>query len=264
MKRPFPAAAYALAKNTLIILFLATLPLTATAQAPSGPLAEMWEIKVKDGHQSEFEDAFREHRDVRQQHNDPRPWDVYTPDTGPNLGHYAVRTCCFNWADQDAYSAWNQANPQVIGSWFEKVAAHVESVGHYYYEMDFANSHWPEGLMAPAMVGVTEFSLNAGKVAQFHEARTELSQIAINQGWAASGKHWSWSDRIGGEPTVDLVVPFSNYADMTPGDQQIGAFLVEHMGADKAAELLERFTSSVSSSSYGIWVHRPDLSSRKD
>lgn len=248
----------------LILLLLVLSPLLAVAQAPSGALQELWEISVKGDHQQEFEKAFREYMDLSRKHNDPRPWNVYVPDTGSDLGRYVIMSCCYSWADQDAYAAWNAQNPQLLEFWREEVAEHIEGMSHYYYEIDFANSHWPQDGQSPAMVGVTEFSLIPGKVAQFHAARGELSQIAINQGWAASGKHWSWTDRIGGEPTVDLIVPFANYAAMTPGDQQIGSFLAEHMGSEKAAALMERLSSSVSASNYGIWVHRPDLSSSKD
>jgi hypothetical protein len=201
---------------------------------------------------------------LREQHNDPRKWDVYVPDTGTELNRYLLRSCCFSWPDQDSYSAWTMQNPSVMQQWWSEVNQHIETTSRYFYEVDSANSHWPEGAGAPAMTGVTEFSIAAGKVSQFHEARSELSQIALNQGWSAAGKKWFWSDRIGGEPTAVLVVPFDNYAAMAPGDQTIAGFLTEHLGADKAAALMEKITSSVSSSSYTIWMRRPDLSSSND
>jgi hypothetical protein len=259
MQKHLTAVLLALALQSLAIF-----PLVALAQAPSGNLQDLWEISVKSGHKAQFETAFRNYMEHSQKANYPRHLDVYTPDTGSVLDRYVVLSCCYSWADQDAYSAWHNQNPALLKLWDEEVAGHVESLTHYYYEMDFANSHWPDSGTAPAMMGVSKFSLVPGKVAQVHAARAELSQIAINQGWASSGKHWTWSDRIGGEPAAFLVVPFANYAAMTPGEQQIGAFLVEHMGPEKAAGLMDRITSSVSSSSYGIWVHRPDLSSRKD
>ncbi len=248
----------------LALQSLAIFPLVALAQAPSGNLQDLWEISVKSGHKAEFEAAFRNYMAESKKADYPRELDVYTPDTGSVLGRYVVLSCCYSWADQDAYTAWHRQNRALLEMWDEEVAEHVESLKHYYYEMDFANSHWPDSDTAPAMMGVTQFSLAPGKVAQFHAARAELSQIAINQGWASSGKQWTWSDRIGGEPAAFLVVPFANYTAMTPGEQQIGGFLAEKMGPEKAAGLMDRITSSASSSSYGIWVHRPDLSSGKN
>lgn len=249
--------------QTLSFLIFSLLPAVLLAQSP-GNLAETWVFTVKDGHQAEFEAAFSEHGAVRTQHGDPRRWEVYMPGTGDNLNRYLVRSCCFAWADQDSYTAWTMENGPVMGQWYSKVNQHVESTAHYFYEVDNANSHWPESLGVAPLVGVTEFSIAVGKVSQFHLARTEISQIALNQGWSAAGKNWHWSDRIGGEPSTALVVPFSNYAAMQPGEQSIAGFLTEKLGAEKAAALMEKVTSSVSSSRYTIWVHRPDLSSGKD
>jgi hypothetical protein len=147
--------------------------------------------------------------------------------------------------------------------WNKNVQDHLESVSHYYYEMDTANSVWTD-TQSPHMIGVTEFAIAAGKIAQFHAARAELSQVAINQGWAANGEKWSWFDRVGGSPMSGLAIPFDNFADMAAGEQSFGAFLSSKMGEEKAAELMAEFSSSVSSSSYMIWVHRPDLSVSKD
>lgn len=248
----------------LICVLLPLLPASLLAQEPTGSLEEFWIFTVKSGHQGEFEAAFKDQGALRNKHGDPRHWDVYVPATGDDLNRYALRSCCFAWADQDSYTAWTMQNAPVMEQWYSKVNPHVENAAHYFHEMDLANSHWPENLTSPAMVGVTEFSIAPGKVNQFHAARAELSQIAINQGWAAGGRHWVWTDRIGGEPSADLVVPFDNYASMTPGEQSIAGFLTEKLGAEGAAALMEKITSSVSSSSYTIWVHRPDLSSSKD
>ncbi len=263
MQRPTTAVRPTL-PMLLLALLLALLPLSVLAQATNGSLVDDWTITVKGSHQAQFEAAFREYMDLSKKHSDPRVWDVYTPDTGAEMARYVARSCCYNWADQDAYAAWNSQKPIVNEFWYSNVAEHVESMSHYYFEMDFANSHWPENLTAPAMAGVTEFSIAAGKVAQFHAARAELSQIALNQGWSAAGNHWSWADRIGGSPSVDLVIPFQNYADMASERQPFAAFLTEKMGAEKAAALMEKITSAVTSSTYTIWVHRPDLSSSKD
>jgi len=245
--------------QTLCLFLLAQLPSAVLAQAPSGNLEEMWIFTVKGGDQAAFEAAFKEQGSLREKHNDPRKWDVYVPATGGDLNRYAVRACCFAWADQDAYTAWTMQNGPVMEQWYSKVAPYVENAEHYFFEMDFANSHWPEDLTSPGMVGVTEFAIEAGKASQFHSARAELSQIAINQGWAAAGRHWAWTDRIGGEPTAELVVPFSNYAAMQPGEQSIAGFLTEKLGAEGASALMEKLTSGVSGSSYTIWMLRPDL-----
>lgn len=254
---------FAVMRHFSLLAFM-LLPISLFAQESSPNLVESWEFVPKPGHQADFEAAFREHAAVRVEAGDPRAWDVYVPEVGDALDTYAVRHCCFAWADQDAYQEWNIEHPEIFKHWNDTVAPHVGSISHYYYEMDFANSHWPEGIGTPHLVGVTRFSIAPGKAAQFHAARSEISQIALNQGWSAAGNHWGWYDRVGDEPVAGIAIPFDNFADMTPGEQQFSAFLVEHMGEESAAALMERLSSSISGSSYTIWVHRYDMSSPRN
>jgi hypothetical protein len=246
------------------LLAFILLPVTLSAQESTPNLAESWEFIPKPGHQADFEAAYLEHLALREEAGDPREWDVYVPEIGTALDTYAVRHCCFAWADQDSYQEWNFKNADLFKHWNDIVAPHVASTGHYYYEIDFANSHWPEAAGSPRMMGVTRFKIAPGKAAEFHAVRTEISQIALNQGWSAAGNHWNWYDRIGDSPLAGVAIPFDNFADMAPGEQQFSAFLVEHMGEERATALMERLSSSISGSSYTIWVHRSDLSSPRD
>jgi hypothetical protein len=246
-----------------LTLLAVMLPLSLAAQDKAANLVESWVFVVKPGHQAAFETAFRKHGELRKSSGEMRNWDVYTQEVGDALNTYAVRSCCFNWSDQDKNTDWNMSRPEIMEDWTANVQDHLESVSHYYYELDMANSVWGDS-QSPHMVGVTEFAIASGKNAQFHAARAELSQVAINQGWAANGKQWSWYDRIGGTPMSGLAIPFDNFAGMTAGEQSFSAFLASKMGEEKAAGLMEKFASSVSSSSYMIWVHRPDLSVKKD
>lgn len=246
------------------LLAFILLPFTLFAQESSSNLAESWEFVPKPGQQADFEAAFREHVAIRVEAGDPRAWDVYVPEVGNALDTYAVRHCCFAWAEQDAYQEWNIEHSEVFKHWNDKVAPHVASIGHYYYELDLANSHMPEEGGPPHFVGVTRFSIAPGKAAQFHAVRTEISQIALNQGWSAAGNHWSWFDRVGGTPLAGIGIPFESFADMAPGEQQFSSFLVEHMGEESAAALMERLSSSISGSSYTIWVRRHDMSSPRN
>jgi len=247
--------------QSLSFLILSLLSTALLAQEPAGNLMEVWVFNVKEGQQGAFEAAFKKQGELRAQHNDPRNWVVYVPETGTALNRYLLRTCCFAWADQDSYTTWTESSPELMQQWGTEVSPHVESMSRYFYEVDTANSNWPKPGSASAKTGVTEFAIASGKVSQFHQARAELSQIALNQGWSAAGRQWFWFDRIGGEPTSVLVVPFENFAAMGSDGPSIGSFLTENLGAEKAAALMEKFTSSVSSSNYTIWTQRPDLSS---
>ena len=244
----------------LIAVLMLALPALSLAQENSGTLAESWVMTVKQGQQADFEVAFKAHAALRAASGDPRAWDVYSPETGDKLNVYVVRTCCFGWADQDAYSSWTQSTPAVMGDWFANVDPFVESYAHYFSELDADNSNWPTDTGAIRYVGVTDYFPSPGQAAAFDTARKELSQVALNHGWSAAGHHWGWADRIGGEPQVSLAIPFNSFADMAAAGESFAAFAARTMGEQNAMDLMQRFTSSVRRSTYTIYLHRADLS----
>jgi hypothetical protein len=243
------------------VLVLGCVPGLAIAQATTGNLAEIWVMNIKRGEQANFEAAFRQHVTVRAQNNDPRSWQTYVPVTGDELGRYAVRTCCFTWADQDAYTAWVNNTPAVMGDWFANLDQYIESYEHYFTETDMANSNWVAADTPVQYIGVTDYTISPARGQDFAAARVELSQIALNQGWSAGGRHWVWTSQIGGEPKASLAVPFANFAAMSVEGPQFMEFLAQQMGEEAAAALVEKFSSGTTGSSYTIWQHRTDLSS---
>jgi hypothetical protein len=252
-----------LMKKKAIALIISVLALSFSsgifAQQTQGTLAESWAMTIKKGEQANFEAAFKAHAAVRKQAGDPRQWDVYVPVTGDNMAVYGIRTCCFTWADQDAYTEWERTHPEVMADWGSNVDQYVAHYGHYFSEVDLDHSHWGDSGQAIKYVGVTNYTIEPGKGAAFNAARAELSQIAINQGWAENHR-WAWMDQVGGEPVVSLAVPFANFADMGDDEQTFRSFLVEQAGEEGAEELMERLGDSIESSNYEIWAHRPDLS----
>jgi len=245
----------------LFALFLGSLPALVLAQAKTGNLAEIWVMTIKRGEQAHFEAAFKQQIAVRAQNNDPRAWQTYVPVTGDKLNRYGLRTCCFSWADQDTYTAWVNSTPAVMGDWFANVDQYVESYEHYFSETDMDNSNWVAADTPVKYIGVTDYFIDPAKGLDFTSARTELSQIALNQGWSAAGRHWVWTSQIGGAPTASLAVPFGSFAGMAPEGPPFMEFLADQMGAEAAAALVEKFSSGTTGSNYTIWEHRPDLSS---
>jgi hypothetical protein len=225
------------------------------------PLVEMWVMVPKAGHSQELTEALKKHMAFRSEQGDPRNWNTYTPLLGDELDRVAVRSCCHNWADIDAYAEWSRAQPAVGAHFNEHVAPHVESYGHYFEEIDWAGSHWNDKASAYKYFAVTEFALKAGHAAEFHAARDKMSQIAINQGWANDERSWIWSTTIGGKPRVSVVVPHENFASMADTGEGFMDFLARNLGSQEAAaELLKQFSAATWGSDYQVWVHRDELS----
>jgi len=235
-------------------------PLAAMAQDTPPPLAEMWVMVPKAGHSSEFYDGLEKHMAYRTEQGDPRKWEAYTPLLGDDLNRVAVRFCCFSWADQDSYRAWNEENREINKHFGEHVAPHVEKWEHYFESMDWKNSHWGSELGPYKYFAVTDFSIKAGKGGDFDSARDTMSQVALNQGWASGDHVWLWASTIGGKPQESIIIPHANFASMDRDEDSFFTFLSEHMGAEAAVNLMEKFSDSTWNSNFQIWEHEEDLS----
>ena len=240
------------------LFFLA--PAVSMAQDTPPPLAEMWVVTPKAGHGSEFKKALAEHMKFRSENGDPRAWQAYTPLLGEELNRVAIRFCCFNWADQDAYRKWSMSNEKVSAHFDEHVAPHSEHWAHYFESLSWSNSHWTDKAGSATLFAVTEFTVKPGHAADFRAARDELLQIALNQGWASDEHSWLWSSTIGGAPVESIIIPHENFASMDRDEDNFSRFLSKHMGEDAAAALLKQFAGSTSGSDYQIWELQNDMS----
>ena len=236
-------------------------PISAIAQDNPPPLSEIWMVTPKAGHLGDFQAALKAHTNVRKEHGDPQAWQVYSSIVGDDLNQYAIRHCCSSWADLDAYAKWNEANPAVLGHWMETVAPHVEKIQHYFDQIDWNNSRWAADEGPFRYFAVTEWGTKGGQEADFTAARKVMSQVAINQGWATTGKNWIWTTTIGGKDRNAIVIPHKNFAGMAPGEETFFEFLSKHMGsAEAAGDLLKKFSSATWGSELTVWEHLPGLS----
>jgi hypothetical protein len=241
-----------------MLLCLITFPAVAAESYPQ--LAEEWKFTIKQGHMMQFLAAVKEHGEVRTQHGDVRDWNIYTAKLADGLNQVAIRYCCFNWEDADAYDQWAAQNPAVLEHWWEKAAPHIEKTEHYFEKLDWANSHWNEEGGPYRFFAVTEFTVNPAHADDFDAARDKMSQIAINQGWATPERSWIWGSSIGGTATEYIVVPHQNYASMGGGGSFL-RFLAEHLGSEEAAAaLMDQFSSSTWNSKFQLWEHHPEYS----
>lgn len=243
----------------ICVLWLAA-PLAATAQDDAGPLEEMWLLTPKSGQASEFYQALKDHMAYRSEHGDPRVWLAYTPMLGNGLSRVQVRYCCVTWADVEAYREWGAKNPDIDTHFNEHVAPYLDKAAHYFEAVDKTNSHWVDN-DDYRYFAVTEFHSKPGKRGDFAAAAEEMSQIALNQGWATKDRSWEWFKRIGGTPVDSLVVPHVNLAELDGGDRGFFDFLVKQMGSVEAATALtQRFDASTRKRSFQIWEYQENLS----
>ena len=195
--------------------------------------------------------------------DDSREWIAYTVEIGHNRNLVQFRSCCFNWADQDAYEA-EEDEKGFNANWNENVDQYVDHYHRYFERIDWENSNWPdEGTDGP-YYGVTSWTVKQGAGPAANQARIKLSDVALNQGWSEAGRNWLWLQRIGGKPMTAVVTSFSSYADMEPPEQSFFEFVGEKLGAEEAAAVFGAFGSGFTSSDYTVWLYNEAMSSPSD
>jgi len=241
----------------LMILFAwISLPANAEQKNAIKNIANVWIFIPKQGHVNDFTEAFKKHITFRKSMHDPRSWQVYTPNMGENMNTYIVRYCCDSWANLDDYEQWSTES-KASQHWQKNVAKYVDRFEHHRSEVDFKNSNWASKLEYK-YVGVTHYIIKQGHYSALNEDKKLLSDAAKKQNWPFN---WSWSDSIDGKASMNLAIPYINYAAMTPPETKFSEILAKHLNSKKKAKkLLKRWSSHFDSTSYNVYEHRKDLS----
>ena len=249
--------------SLLAVLAMLVSPLALQAQEPEeqGPLTSVWIIVPKADMEEQFEAAVADYMKWRVDAGDSREWHVYSPVIGHNLNVYQFRACCFAWADQDAYNAEGMKNGYGE-EWNAKVDEYVDHYHRYMEHVDWENSHWEDSAATEGpYFGVTTWTRKLGVGGDPEMARKEISQMALKEGWGEAGYNWLWLSREGGTPTIMLVNPYSDYADMQEPEPSFFEFVADKMGGpEKADALFTRFGSGLATADYTVWRHRETLS----
>jgi len=231
----------------------------ASADAPAS-LADVWKMVPNDGQTEKFEAAFQKHLKFRIKQQDPRQWQTYKPVIGSDLTFYIIRSCCFNWSDLDSYQQWSE-QAKVMEHWNNHVAPFVHRYEHYFSELDFANSHWPEENHDFRYFAVTEYRAKMGKNASITEGKRSLSAYAKAMKWPF---YWSWGEQVGGKGGLSLVVPYKSYADMAPPEVSFYQAIANHLKDDeKTQTLFSQWSSNFKATHYTVYEMRADLSMHK-
>ncbi|MCH9696194.1 MAG: hypothetical protein K0U72_16890 [Gammaproteobacteria bacterium] len=226
-------------------------------------LSDVWIMVPKKGMEAEFAAGAKAHMAYRAENGDERSWDGFRVVLGDKINVIQFRSCCFDWADQDAF-AEADASSDFGKHWNENVHQYVDHYHHYFDEMDWEHSHWPEGQGAGPYYGVTTWDVREGRGPESSEAQKAMSKMAKEGSWASDDNNWLWHRRIGGSDKQMIVSSYATYADMAPPEKSFYDFAVEEMGEEKAGEMFDAFGSGFTGSDYTVWVHDPEISSPED
>ncbi|MCL1049153.1 hypothetical protein L2755_05885 [Shewanella abyssi] len=239
------------------ILMLALLNVANAAHHKPDSLADVWVMVPNAGQQAAFETAFIKHIQFRASKGDPRAWKVYRPAIGTGMDRYIIRYCCTKWKDVDGYLQW-QADNKILDDWYANVAQYLGHYEHFYSRIDAKNSHWPDDTKDFKYFAVTNYKAKMGSVKSIAEGKKLLSDNAKAMKWPF---FWSWADSIGGKGGLSLVIPYKNYAEMTPPDKSFSQALAAHMGDDaKAGAALKAWSENFHSTTYTVYRLVEELS----
>jgi len=224
-----------------------------------GPITDIWYVVPKRGMEAQFAEAMAAHIAFRAEAGESRDWHGYRVVVGHEISPIAFRSCCFEWADLDAYSA-EDTEKGLSANFNENVDQYVDHYHHYLERVDWENSNWPDGEIDGPFYAVTSWPIKQGAGPGSEEARKKMSDAALNQGWAEAGHNWVWLTRIGGKPMVQIVTSKKNYADFEPTKPSFFEFLTEQLGAEEAGAVFSQFGSGFTSSDYTIWRRDDSLS----
>lgn len=219
-------------------------------------LMDSWIIDLQPDQHAAFSTALKSHLEDRAKQNEPRDWWVYTPVTGENMNRYIVRSCCHTWSSFDQHKQW-RAQHSLDPSWQTLLAQHTSNYSHRISKADFPNSRWPEGLLVPPLMGITEYHIKSGHDSAFQEAKSKMSELAISGEWQ---RDWLWVETVTGENIETLMVLHQDFSDIAPLEIDIFDVLSKQLKSDeKAGQLFTDFFSHVESESYQIFEARPEL-----
>jgi hypothetical protein len=227
------------------------------------PLSDVWVMVVKPGMQAEFNEAAIKHLNFRKDAGEARSWQAFRVVVGEDMTPIEFRSCCFDWADLDAFAATDQEKG-LTADFNANVAPYLDHLHHYFEASDWENSHWPETGTGGPFYGVRTWTNKQGAGGAPNAAMVELSQLAKTKGWATDEKNWLWLSRLGGEEKISLVSSFESYADMAPTEQSFFEYAAEKLGEEAAGKMFNAFGSGFEDSEYTIWKLDESLSTPAD
>ena len=256
-------------KRVSIIVSIAALLLPFGALADEheaeqpGPLSDVWIVVPKKGMESEFAAAVTKHMAFRAEAGESRAWLGFRVVMGENISKIGFRSCCFNYADLDAFP--EEDREKGLGAnWNENVDQYVDHYHHHLETMDWENSHWPDGKVNGPYYSVSSWEIKLGAGQAWNEARKKLSRLALDEGWASDANNWLWHTRVTGKAMQMMVSSAESFADMAPPETPFFAFVSEKVGAEEAAAIFEAFNSGFKNIDHTIWVYDADLSTPSD
>lgn len=211
-------------------------PAPATAQEEPGTVSRIYNFKVKNGMEQQFEEAIKAHIAFLQENNASWPWTGFTVETGPNSGWYGFVSGGHTWADFDHYDA--TIREAAMGHFQSTVSQYVETFNSVItMGMPHMSNPAPD-TMVPGFAQVIHYHVKFDMAEDFAHVATKIHKGLKAEGWS---ENYLWSTAAsGGEgPMFTLVLLYESWADMAEPEETFEQVLQEHYGATEFQNLME-------------------------
>lgn len=223
--------------------------------AQPGPLGQNILVKPRPGQEAQWEEAYKEHLKWHADMNDPWNWVTYQLLSGPDAGHYFVRTGGHEWKDFDDLGDMGEKD---TANYYETAGKYAESHLIWYDRTHRSLSRLPEGGGPYKILEFTVVKVKPAMIAQFmsavgkYHAAFEKTNSPDVFATAQTETGGSLSDFV-------FVGLHENYASLEQDPGAIPAMMEEVYGRQEAEAIGEDFQASVESMESYLAVRRDDL-----
>ena len=224
--------------------------------AQANNLAKIYFVNVKSGHGAEFVAALKEHVEWRKQASDPWTWSVYQIVNGQNLGDFVIRSGGHTWADLDSYEEFLAKGAVEFN---KNVGPHIESTSNTITAVDTTNINWYPNNDDVNLISVITYHLKPGHERAFTQAINKY-HTAIKENNRETYYAFAWNVNGGSGPSVSLVLPYKNWAEMQGPDESLRTFMERVLGSEEAQQLSDEFNSTYHTRESSVLRLRRDLS----
>lgn len=242
----------------LIVLAALTvcLALPTFAADNVGPIAQLFRVKAKPGHELQLEEGAKAHFEWHRQQGDTWQWETWQLMSGEHYGQFVVRTGFHHWKDFDDHADLSRRDDMDV---LARMGDHIESTTVWYTRTRAQSSNLPELDFHFPLINVITYRVKPGKISEFLHVVDEVHRVLQKANWP---HHYIWTQLVaGGEiPEFYLILPLDSWSDLEPPAKPVPAVLEEVLGRQGSETLFDLFVSTVDSHRSEILVRRPDLS----
>lgn len=244
-------------KSGLVVAVVCLAALPSLAQEKPGTIARLYEARVKDGMEAQYEEGRKRHMDFHKKAGDTWTWSTWQVETGPRVGTYFVASGGHHWKDFDAWDA-KMAEPDTADG-ARNLAPYTAGGGNAFYDfMANVSRPDPSGTISK-MSQITIFRVKIGAEQAFINAARKIHEAIGKANWPV---HYAWYALMdGGEtPEFVLAIPMKGWVSMEEPEPSFPVMLEKAVGRTEAGAIMDSFGQTVRSQSVETWRYRPDLS----